>query len=615
MILNGSRQGEVILLPDVSSPLQRTTPWILEDEAIEIRVSSSQPYKTATIEIYNHQIDNSKYEFDSYSGITTLSWIPKVDSYGPAKLFHNYFGISELVILFKDNEEDVIDLIQFQPIQVVAKNSTAKNVENMFEYLANISSEAIHSAFSATKHNIGLNEGIISPSHTIEHLTNSTNLIIESLPYILNKPITRLIPEQRILPPTGLEEIDDSSIGWLLENLSVLESCDSLESAHFVSDDEDYYRATSLRTPVLTENTDVYENWILHGFIELLIIKAQEISIRSNIESFKSIDQPIPDGYTSFFDKVTKFKAQLFGVQKSKIDTLIETLKNIKIHLDNNTPVTRILNQRPTFTHRAKNNHTYFNIFIDMLKWHEKGSVDWSSYENLLAIQSIPELFETYCYFRVVESVNLNLSNPSSKKNEKPDLKLSFDFDEVSLKIEREPKYWTKNHKSSSINDIINSEEFTIKGKKFYYQRGHAGPYSNRSPDIVLDIKHKINNTRTLLVLDAKYTNKNKAFINYLPELTMKYIHGIHHKTQKSPTVTSLTILYTNQDSKEISSFHHGDMGVFGSSTVSPNLQTLALPLGEERSHDQLNNLIHRLLELNNFSAFINIKNSYNDVA
>lgn len=600
-ILNGKRRGEKILLSDAYSSLQRSTPWILEDEAVEIQFSSDKSYHLATIELYNHQINNTNYEFDEASGITTFTWSPKKSSYGVAKLFHNYFGMSELVILCKDENENIIDLIKFQPIQVVAKNSTAENVEKMFEYLSNISTDAIHSAFSATKHNIGLNEGNLSPSHTLEHLENSTKLIIEFLPNIVNKPITRLIPEQKILPPTGSEEIDDSSIGWLLENLSVLEVCDTPYSAHFFHN-EDYYKATSLRVPVLTENTDVYENWVLHGFIDLLIRKAQEFSAKHNFDFLKNSIQEIPVGYTSFFEKVSKFKSHLLGAQKLKIDSIIESLKNIKIHLDRSTPVTRVLNRRPTFTHRAKNNHAYFNIFIDIIKWHEKGSVDWSAYENLLAIQSIPELFETYCYFRVVESVNKYFIGQASTSHQNKDLITIFTRNNINLKIEREPNYWTMKHKSSIKRDIVNSEEFTIRGKDQYYTRGHAGPNSRRAPDIVLDIFDNRNDTRKLLILDAKYTSKNKAFIKYLPELTMKYVHGIHHKAQRSPTVTSLTILYTNEDISETSSFNHGDMGVFGSNPVTPSLQTLGLILGDSRSSDRLDMLIKRLLDLNNFS-------------
>ncbi|MBV0932851.1 hypothetical protein [Marinobacterium weihaiense] len=599
-IISGCRVGEKISLPDVQQPLQQTLPWVLEDEAIELRFRVPRHFANATLELYQHEIDATRIEYSDTSETTEFFWVPKISGYGTEKLFHNYFGISELTVLLKDADGTIVDLVSFQPVQVAAKATTAENVERMFDYLAGLSSEALHSVFSATRHSAGFNEGEASPSQALERIENSIELIRESLPILIHRPITRLIPEHKLISPSGSEEMDDSSIGWLLENLSVLEPDENPDQAHLMYEDQ-HYRASALRMPVLNENTDIYENWILHGFVDLLIREAQGLS-QKYLAVCKSANknQSLPRGYVSFFDKISRFKSHLIGSQLNKIDSMTDTLKQIKAHLDMRMPVTRALNERPIITPRVRINYVYLDLFVDVIKWHQNGSVDWSVYENLFAIQSIPDLFEAYSYFRVVQAVNRYFNSTIPDSEACPVLETKFkDGSGINLRILREPDYWTPEHNLSKNKEIVNSEAFSSRGQYDYKSRGQSGPYAKRVPDIVIEIHRPESNEIQLLVLDAKYTRRGKAFAFYLPELTMKYVHGIHRREQEVPTVTSLTILYTDNERSEFSSFHHGEMGIFGETPVMPNLQTLGLILGADRNQDKLQPLVTRLLDIN----------------
>lgn len=599
-LLSGGRKGESIFLPDVNQSLQGVIPWVLEDDAIEFRLKAPSNYKSATLEVYQHSImavvDDSLEE----NGMTEFVWNPKVGSYQVEKLFLNYFGISELTVLLFNENEELVELVKFQPLQVAAKKSSADHVEEMFGYLAGISSEALHSVFSATRHSVGFEEGNMSPSHTLERIQHSVELLREFLPLIFSKPITRLVPEHKLLPTTGSEELDDASIGWLLENLSVLEPDENPDQAHIYYEGQ-HYHASTMRVSVLNENSDVYENRVIHGFVELLLREAQQLGQRYGYE-LQSHNQfaDLPKGYVSFFEKISRFKSQLVGAQINRIDRIIEPLKYIKTMLENRLPVTRTSSDRPIFTPKVRSSHAYRDVFVEIIKWHEKGAVDWSAYENLFAIKSIPVLFESYCYFRVVESVNRFFNPAVISGVATPQLDLKFvDLSGCEILVEREPNYWTALHKSKHDKGIVNSEGYTVKDQYSYYPRGQTGPNSRRQPDIVIQIKRPNSGATQLIVMDAKYTKSNTAFIRYLPELTMKYVHGIHRPGQDVKTVTSLSILYPDNINHSFSSFHHGDMGLFGDYPVEPNLQTIGLILGEQREHDMLAKLVEKLLDIN----------------
>ncbi|WP_433690280.1 hypothetical protein [Pseudomonas monteilii] len=605
-IMTGSRKGQVITLQEKSEAKVGDIPWLLEDEEVQFDVMVSSGYHSSILELYQHSIPAS---FVSYlpgdPDLVKFSWTPSGSSNVTAsKLFWNYFGVAELNLLFSNENGEVSELVNFQPIQVVATKSSADKVEKMFEYLASISSEALHSVFSATRHTVGFEEGAVSPNYTFERLEHAIAALKELLPHVLSSPLTRLVPEQKLVALTGREELDDSSIGWLVENLSVLQPTDHLEDAH-VFYDGDYFKASGLLLPVLEEQTDIYENRVIHGFIDLLIRTAQGLGNRMDSELNRHGSLiAIPNGYISFFEKVTRFKAQLIGSQINKVEAILSVLNQYKVVVSRQLFVKHPIHERPIMTPKTQCKPAYRDLFTEIIKWHEKGKVDWTAYENLFAIESIPMLFEAYCYFRVLEATNkfLHPSFRDSLKTRERALRTSFaDKDNNEIEVIREPEYWALNHHNRHPEYIVNGEAFTVnKDARSVRNRSQSGTNSKRVPDIVIQIKNSQGRVR-LIVLDAKYSYANKAFIDYLPDLTMKYVHGIHRFGQNEPLVSSMSILHPD-DRASFRGFHYGPLGVFGESPVSPSLQACGIVLGSDRQFDQLDKLICRTLELEGVS-------------
>lgn len=606
-IKNGPRQGTVFNLPDIYEPLLSEYPVVLESEIIQFDIVVSDIYKSAVLELYQHSIPVSmiSHPVDN-PGCVNFIWTPDRGAYSTnSKLFWNYFGVAELSILLLDENGEAVDLIRFQSLQVAATKSQADKVEKMFEYLANISPEALHSVFSATRHSVGFEEGRISPNHTFERIEHALIALQELLPVIIQNPLTRLVPEQRLTPVNGREEMDDSSIGWLLENLSVLEPTDRVEDAH-LSYEGEHYKANALLLPVLDETSDIYENWVVHGFIELLIHTAQNLGSRMESEmGRRNVVSTIPVGYVSFFEKVTRFKALLMGAQIHKIESIISTLKQYKLLLDRRLPVNRSIHQRPIITPKTIKRPAYRDLFAEIIRWHEKGQIDWSAYQNLFAIESVPLLFEAYTYYRVLENVNRFMDGQFHERSgsESRILKSNFiDQYENEITVVREPTYWTVAHANQHQDAIVNSEAYTVDDSAIKL-RGQRGINSNRSPDIVIQIKRPDGSVK-LIIMDAKYSYPDKSFRDYLPALTMKYVHGIHRLSQQESLISSLTVLYPD-DNGAYRDFHHGPFGIFGANSAKPSLICCGVILGDDRQTDLVERLVRRTLELEGIKPLV----------
>lgn len=596
-IMNGPRKDiKIILSEEINS---KQMPRIREDEVVELSLRVPSIYKSAILEVNQHSIEATYIKNIEDNDSIEIVWSPKKNGFYPEALFFNYFGVSKFNVILKSfHKKD--KLIAFQPVQVLARVDTANKVDNMFYYLSSISSELLYSFFSATNNLAGFDYGNLSPDSAIERIELTLHNLNNSLSLIINNKISRLVPEYKLLPSSGNDELDDRALGWLLENLSVLESDDNPEQAH-IHHDGQYYRASSVLRSNLIESTDIYENQIIHGFLTSVLYEVQQISTHYDVD-LEELNQAIDDsdGYISFFTKLSKFKKILLKGQSKKINNILLTIRLIQSQLERYLPVSKINSSRPIVTPKVHNNHVYRALFFEIIKWHEDRTIDWSVHDKLFSIQSAPELFEIYCYFRLLDSVNSYFDPDFSLCSSIDNIRKEFiDTKGNEVKLEKEPKYWVYDHASRHSEDIINSEGFTRKNGS-YFLRGQRGAYSNRCPDYVLQISNKKGDIK-LLILDAKYTSREKAFLNYLPDLTMKYIHGIHKLNQTNPVVNSLSILYPGDGTDEINwtSYHHYEMSVLGDYPVEPSLQSIGVELGEDRKKDMLKKLVAKLLEIN----------------
>ncbi|MGR5329743.1 hypothetical protein [Photobacterium damselae] len=591
-IKSGSRSGEVIRLNEVGSQLEPSS-WVKENEVIELLLRVPAKFQSAILNLYDHRVAATYVDCDE--NYTNFIWKPQRQKNRLLEcLFINYFGLAELSVELEDEEESKV-IKNFAPLEIFASKLNAQNVEDMLSYLATLGDEQLHSLFQTTKHGAGFKEGSTSPNGSLERLEHTIDKLSFLFQSLFSKPITKLLPEHRVLQASGEEDLDDSALGWLLDNLSVVEEVDDIDRAHFEFNNR-MYKAHSVQVPILKESSNLYENQVIHGFIVTLLNEAdKQLTNYNRTDSLKSaFCEDMPDGYSSFFTQVNRFKKELLGNQIKRCVRAIERLEFLKHSLDKSIPVTNYILERPILTQKAEAHLSYRGVFIEYINWFERSCPDWSVYQNLLAIKSIPTLFESYAYYRISESLN-NILNPI-KKGHKPIGALIYDIDGNEISLVREPTYWMPKNSHSNESSYINSEGKVLnKGK--VKPRSSQHKYSHRCPDVVIEVR-KENKPSKLIVLDAKYTYPTLAFSKYLPECTMKYVHGIHNRSNNKSLVCSMTIVHPIGDADEsLQSFHTFDYSIEGRMPVSPSLQALGLQLGLSQDSDRLNETLKFLLK------------------
>lgn len=594
-ILNGQRRGDKITL-SLFSTYSSPSLWVREDEALEFELVLPNGYSNVTLQLYDHFIEPSYSSIFDDDRVKHV-WKPKYQGRFYESLFFNYFGIAELSVSALDSTGK-LDVLEFEPIEVLASKAKADDVESMIIYLSSLGEDKLHSLFQTTKFGAGYREGVGTPTSYLERLEESVEKIAYHVQQILRNPISKLTPQCSIIHSNGAEQLDDSSVSWLMDNLSVLEAVDSRHDSHILYGKQ-YYRASSLQVSNLKEDTNLYENEVVHAAILYLKQKSvEQLTVYKEISNKKRNDYTFPHGYVSFYSQISKLKMQLLGNQLSRCLDLIEKLGQAKLRLEKHLPVKKVALSRPMLTAKAASNVAYRSIFSEYILWLECNQPDWSLYKSLMAITSIPKLFELYTYYRVEEALHQLFSRVTTP---------TWDIGEVEVSLHYEPKYWMPKNNNVLDSAIINSEGRRIDKNGEIVDRSYKSRYSHRSPDIVIEIC-SVNELPRLIVLDAKYTSAAKSLTHYLPECTMKYVHGLSYWQSNSSAVDSMTILYPDEFGR-VDSFHSDEYSLNGPKPVLPALQCLGVRLGEDRDDDAMSVTLKQLLKLSGIREFHQFEN------
>ena len=73
--------------------------------------------------------------------------------------------------------------------------------------------------------------------------------------------------------------------------------------------------------------------------------------------------------------------------------------------------------------------------------------------------------------------------------------------------------------------------------------------------------------------------------MNYLPELTMKYVHGIHRQTNGDNSTIALIIVNPNE-AATTRHFHHYDYSIYGTNPVTPALLVSSIDVAAAHEPD-----------------------------
>ena len=628
-VLSGRNKGKVY---DLTEPPNGEAHYVLcEDDVLEFRVQTG--VERPDIHLALHELffeptndvipptDNKPY----YEYV----WKPKSIRPGDFRqeaFFHNFCGLAELLVVnrievaFETYEVEV--LRQLQPIEVLARKLNADRINGMLEFLARNDGRDLAALARITRKYSGFKEGDKTIAFTLDRIEKYVNFIDEVLPSIVRNPIVKMVSRNTIKAYTNHSNITEDSINHLISNPDDLYTVSDVEDALFEFNG-DFYGVDKILETEIVEETDLYENQVVHGFIEVLLNSIDGILGRLFEVKVKPNTQTI-HGYESLFNKLHLFNTKL---NKPCIDRCYDfqnRLKRVKRILEDRLKVKKKVTATPHFTHKAKQNKTYQTIFLMMIEWSRFGSPDWSLQNELNSIQNLTKLFEFYLFCLTKEHV-LNYARQfnggliASPIDGSDDSRFVFKFNEdIMAELLYEPNIFNSmNEDDALLPDYCNTEAWkpgsdsrTWKGEHAHYNETSGegfrvrldGQYTQkqyrirRAPDVVLRLMGA--KDESMLIMDAKYMVSTKAFHEAMPECVMKYLHGIH--VGETGQNRSIGLMIVNPDEADVTRhFHHREYSIYGKHPVTPAIMTASIDVAKAHKLDStIQHDIFRLIEL-----------------
>ncbi len=593
-ILNGTRQGMRFSLPvgEHADNASATLPYVLETEALAFFVRVDRACETLSLCIgertlpFTPRRTDEPYEFERFPAYR--------EGCKREALFFNYFGVAKFSLKLEVDEQP--QYFDTAPLEVLARRTTATQAERMVSFILTETQSDLCEHTSASRFQGSAARRGEQLHQLVAQLQDDIRAFEEIAPHILARPMRALTSDLALSSGSLAEVQSDQSMAWLMDNLSVLEETDDQRRSHLSVDGRLYYAAEVL-APVVREHTDIYENQVLVGFLEMLW--------RFTADLLEHCTPAIPDsrynaheGYVSFFACMKDWIRQVSSQQLAIIRECQERLAVLRRQFMRCLPVRKSEDAMPRITAKVRGNRDYLTLFRRIIQWHQGSRPDWDSRQLFLAINSMPDLFEYYSLSRIRQWL-LSKGQPKGPKNINQ-TQWQTRINDLELSLSYEPMFWMVGN--SRAGQIINTENRSVdEAKNNWVGRVREYDYARRSPDFTIEVRRD-GELLGLLVMDAKYTTMDLAFKHYLPECTMKYIHGIARadaSTNDRNIVKAMVILYAD-GFDEFIDFHAAPYDAYGANTQLPILgaQALSLKSPDQAGGRSLEMLLDRLLEL-----------------
>ena len=628
-VIGGRNKGTKFDL--TQSPSEDAHYILCEDDILVFSVLTKE--LIPTIHLALHEVfmppTDGPYPPTEYRPYYEYRWEPKPIRFSERikeSFFHNFCGLAELFVVDRMQTAydayDIEILQQLQPIEVLARKINADRINAMLDFLARNDGRDLAALTRITRKYSGFKEGNKTIAFTLDRIEKYLSFLEESLPKIVRKPIVKMVSVSTMKLYSRHSNITEDSINHIIGSPEGIYEVLGGEDALFKFDDRFFTVDTILETEVV-EETDLYENQVLHGFVEVLLIATNDILKKMGEIKVKRNSDIL--GYESLFNKLNQFNARLNQPCIDRCVVYIRQFNKIKRILADRIKVKKIITSEPFFTHKAKQNLTYHQIFLMMIEWSRFGTPDWSLQNELNSIQDLSKLFEFYLFCVTKEHV-MNCSqqfhgglieSPIDGTNDsrfvfqvneqiraellyEPDIFYSTKQDDALLPLYTNTEAWKNKTDTRSLPSEYDSYG-RIRDKYGFLLRvdglrTHKTYRMRRAPDILLRLMN--GNQESLLIMDAKYMTTHKAFHVAMPECAMKYLHGIHIGATGQNNSIGLMIVNPDEDDLTIH-FHHNEYSIFGNHPVTPAIMTAAIDVANAHNlGSTIQKNIFRFMEL-----------------
>lgn len=524
--------------------------------------------------------------------------------------FLNHFGYSSLT-LDTNNEQSISR--HHASIEVFATKLNEERADKILSYLEDKMEDITRTCFNAThKRADTLDEGDTSASIMLQTVEEHLDLVANFLPHFRYRKRKRVVPTPTLVKASATTYPSEHSIGWVMSHLDTL-----LPAIHTspssVTIGGKFYELDQIETNVLVEDTNVYENQIIAGYLESIAARLSEIetfySTQLALVESEGFVTDVPDKFVSIFEIKRKFGRKHYGKLLVKCQTLQTICSGQSVFFQQYIPVRSTIKAMPKLTSGFLASPHYYQSFRLIVKWYRTGRLNFFGERFFYGLRALNKLYEFFCLFRLIETIRELGWNIVSQEPEEQ-------LPQANVNAERSIKpygiyvFRNRNHDEMTLF----YEPRISKSSSFRHELirvSEGGSYF--LPDFVIHIQPSGYSSSMYILLDSKYVKpldvynlqQEKRYADKLTEITMKYVHGIGSRRGGISPVNAVFAIhpkdfYNTNQAPRYRSYHSSSYSLFSKSPTMPILGAIEVSpdaLDIESGEDKLTEVLRRTIE------------------
>ena len=573
---------------------------ITETEPVEFLLITEERYESRPL-LWIGDAGIEPSEVRTTNTMIEYRWYPHRKS----SFFLNHFGTSQVTLELGELSGEPRTFQTF--VEVYARKLNAERAEMLLQYLEKHFDDIIQSCFSLTAQDSGADEKSDGFRHArvlMEEAENGLESLKTSLARLRQKKRSRLVPQPFLRSWSQVSYVGEYATHWLTSHPDTL--VPSPGDVGTVAIGNRRYTPQVIETEELIEDTNVYENQIIHGYLLDISHKLQQIEAyyREQLDLMKELKIPtdVPIDYQSFNVMRKNFGRTYCESLLEKCRRLQSLCRYSQQQLRQVIPVQRPLRESPKLTSGFHSYPHYRTLFGRIKDWYALGGLDRRLDSFLLGLRTIDKLYEFFCLFRLIEALekaeytiqkatHLHESvQPSSEDESIMAIRNPFNKYILSNRSSRWITLYYEPNLSAANSDLSNLVDVRHSYNSKYFYR----------PDFVLEIT--VFGESRYILLDAKYKHPS-SFGDELPGMVLKYLHGLGSTYGDSSSIDALILLYPKQsDSFDDSwnSYHSKQYNLFSEQPTKPVLGSVSLSLqnSDNSKNSILSSFIAQLINL-----------------
>lgn len=500
---------------------------------------------------------------------------------------------------------------------VHAGKTTLRRALGFLKFLKDEANDVTQLCFSTTRQSTDR-----TPT-SIEVISRKLNAGIKTLEYFIQQhprfhsdPVYNAQATTSTRPYSRDVEITEEGISYLAANPHAI-SPTRVENSHFMLHGR-HYEIDHIAQRELLRNTDVYENRVIHSFLQYFahFLEEAEAALKSRrrVNSYETYE--FGASYFSF-DELLERSNLVLGVHRGRIQDMRQKIIKAKQVAMNILPVSAagVSEGFPMPTNRVLQKPHYMALYELIIEYHQAGEPEWRGANDFFGLRSLPKVYEFVCLYLVLSSFvhqmgfeleevdycDFMAAHESSTERpvNQPHNVYRLRRHDVAVTLYYEPILKPVQCLSRTSLPVIDA---------VHTHQTRNGAPSTFQPDFVLAVDRG-SGSRQVHVLDAKYSNlrnvmgdSQSARRGSLAECLLKYQIGVLHRDDHGnlTPVDSTHILFSDVEVDSYTSMLHPQLRALDSYGNIPN-RPLVLPTnGAVSAHPDnarvLRNLLRRIV-------------------